>query len=66
MWCQGDTRTDVLTGSGSMLLLVQVCATPDQLVAAIKSFDPSGLKPFQKGNAAGIIQKLDQMMGRQL
>ncbi|WIA10315.1 hypothetical protein OEZ86_000456 [Tetradesmus obliquus] len=41
-----------------------VCAAPDELLSAVTSLDTSELKPFPAKNACGIIDKVDDFMGR--
>jgi UDP-N-acetylglucosamine transferase subunit ALG13 len=43
---------------------VLACATPDQLLQVLASFDPASCQPFERGSAAGIVARIDQLMGR--
>jgi hypothetical protein len=42
---------------------MQICATPDQLVAAVKDFDAMSLKPYLKGSAERIAQHITAGLG---
>jgi hypothetical protein len=63
-------RIAVQTTSGAtlslcvLLVCLQVCAAPDQLLSAVNSLDTSKLKPFPAKDACGIIDKMDDFMGR--
>lgn len=48
------------------LVAVQVCAAPDQLLAAVQGFDASRLQPLPGKDAAGpsIADAIDDFMGR--
>ncbi|KAF6251648.1 glycosyl transferase [Scenedesmus sp. NREL 46B-D3] len=41
-----------------------VCAAPDQLLTAVSNLDTAKLKPFPAKDACGIIDKMDDFMGR--
>eukprot|EP00879_Flechtneria_rotunda_P028406 GHRR01030513.1.p2 GENE.GHRR01030513.1~~GHRR01030513.1.p2 ORF type:complete len:101 (+),score=39.12 GHRR01030513.1:1661-1963(+) len=41
-----------------------VCATPDKLLAAISSLDTSALKPLPATTGYGIVDRIDDFMGR--
>jgi hypothetical protein len=45
-------------------VFLQVCAAPDQLLSAVSSLDTSKLRPFPAKDACGIIDKMDDFMGR--
>jgi hypothetical protein len=45
-------------------MCLQVCAAPDQLLSVVSSLDTSKLKPFPAKDACGIIDKMDDFMGR--
>lgn len=51
--------------NASLLPPLQVCASPDGIPEAVLSFDASVLQPFVKGSAAGIVSRLDALMGFQ-
>mmetsp|Transcript_28523 Transcript_28523/g.62781 ORF Transcript_28523/g.62781 Transcript_28523/m.62781 type:complete len:185 (-) Transcript_28523:1017-1571(-) len=40
-----------------------VCATPEGLVDAVRALDTSKLLPYEKGDAAGIAQVIDKVVG---
>ncbi|PNW74114.1 hypothetical protein CHLRE_13g585850v5 [Chlamydomonas reinhardtii] len=40
-----------------------VSAAPEQLLAAVRSFDPARLKPYVKGSAAGMAAAIDKQLG---
>lgn len=42
----------------------QVCATPDQLLSAVQSFDASQLQPLPPGDARSVVAAIDDFMGR--
>jgi hypothetical protein len=46
-----------------LLLLLQVCAMPEGVVAAVAALDPAQLQPYSKGSPAGIIRQIDTLMG---
>jgi hypothetical protein len=48
----------------SSVLFSQVCATPDELLAAVKAFDASQLQPFPPKDACSITDAIDDFMGR--
>lgn len=43
---------------------LQVCAAPDQLLEAVMQLDTSALKPFPAKDACGIVDQIDDFMGR--
>ena len=43
---------------------VLACAAPSQLAEVLAAWDPSTLRPFQSGDAAGIVACIDNFMGK--
>jgi hypothetical protein len=55
---------DVLLLLLLLLLLLQVSAAPDQLLSAVARLDGMNLKPFPAKAAGGVVELLDELMGR--
>lgn len=48
----------------SCLTMLQVCAAPDQLLSAVQQLDSSARRPFPVKNTCGIVDSIDDFMGR--
>jgi hypothetical protein len=60
----GNSSVSEFCDAAVAALSLQVCAAPDQLLSAVASLDTSQLKPFPAKDACGIIDKIDDFMGR--
>jgi hypothetical protein len=70
LWCsltvqlRSDRCTSSMPQCPLLCCLVQVCATPDQLLSALQSFDASQLQPFPAKDPASITDAIDEFMRR--